>query len=109
MQPCIGLRGCLQLPPVHMHCLVLCALWTVDKYLWTSEVAVTAAAAASLESCLFSLVLETAFPGLRKRTEALSLSSVSAETWLLERELTFEKRLHFFLGMFSCYVVRTGC
>lgn len=67
---------------MHMHCLVLCALWTVDKYLVISEVAVTdAAAAASLESCLFSLVLETAFSGLRKRTEALSLYSVSTKNW----------------------------
>lgn len=85
---------------MHMHYLVWCALWTTDKYLLTSEVALTAAAAASLESCLFSLVLETAFPGLRKRTEALSLYSVSTETWFLERELTVGKRLHFFLGIF---------
>lgn len=46
----------------------------LGKYLLSSQqVAVAAAAAPSLESSLFSLVLETAFPGLRKRAEAVSV------------------------------------
>lgn len=55
----------------------VCALCTLGKYLRTGQQAAgTAAAAPSRESSVFLLLLETAFPGLRKRTEALSMYCV---------------------------------
>lgn len=70
--------------------LTLCALWTLSTYLLTSQqVATTAAAAPSLGNSWFSLVLETAFPGLlRKRTEAI----VSATC--VYRALDFRERVN---------------
>lgn len=84
----------------------------LEVSLLTSQVAVTTATGPCLESFLFSLVLETAFPGLRKRIEAISLQYVSTESRFLNRELTFEKSLHFFLAFFSdltlsCCIIRT--